>query len=197
MKKSILTAIISAIAITVFAAEVDFNGGFEKCTPDRAGVPQASFWNKTRTISKKAECRLVKEADCVKSGTFALLAETEEGGYFFFRSLKEMPVVEGDTVEMEIFVKGSGKYNLQYIVYGADDPKKQVFLTTMGTGRDLTAKEEEWTKCYRKFKFVPPAKAKGKFTKFTIIPVIIGKDNAELYFDDFSLKVNAPAPAAK
>lgn len=193
MKKSILSAIISIAAIAVFAAEVDFNGGFEKFTPDKSGVPQANHWNKTRTISKKAECRLVKDADCVKSGTFALLAETEEGGYFFFRSLKEISVVEGDTVEMEIFVKGSGKYNLQYIVYGADDPKKTVFLTTMGTGRDLAAKEEEWTKCYRKFKFVPPAKAKGKFTKFAIIPVIIGQANAELYFDDFSLKVNAPA----
>ena len=125
------------------------------------------------------------------------MAETEEGGYFFFRSLKDMPVLEGDTVEMEIFVKGSGKYNLQYIAYGADDPKKTVFLTTMGTGRDLSAKEEEWTRCYRKFKFVPPAKAKGKFTKFAIIPVIIAQANAELYFDDFSLKVNALAPAAK
>ena len=197
MKKSILSAIISIAAIAVFAAEVDFNGGFEKFTPDKSGVPQANHWNKTRTISKKAECRLVKDADCVKSGTFALLAETEEGGYFFFRSLKEISVVEGDTVEMEIFVKGSGKYNLQYIAYGADDPKKTVFLTTMGTGRDLAAKEDEWTRCYRKFKFVPPAKAKGKFTKFAIIPVIIAQANAELYFDDFSLKVNAPAPAAK
>ena len=193
MKKSILSAIISIAAIAVFAAEVDFNGGFEKFTPDKSGVPQANHWNKTRTISKKAECRLVKDADCVKSGTFALMAETEEGGYFFFRSLKDISVLEGDTVEMEIFVKGSGKYNLQYIVYGADDPKKTVFLTTMGTGRDLAAKEDEWTRCYRKFKFVPPAKAKGKFTKFAIIPVIIGQANAELYFDDFSLKVNAPA----
>ena len=76
MKKSILSAIISIAAIAVFAAEVDFNGGFEKFTPDKSGVPQANHWNKTRTISKKAECRLVKDADCVKSGTFALIAET-------------------------------------------------------------------------------------------------------------------------
>ena len=196
MKKSTIITAICTIAATVFAAEVDFNGGFEKCSPDKSGVPQPSFWNKTRTISKKAECRLVKDAECVKSGTFSLMAETEEGGYFFFRSLKEIPVLEGDTVEFELYAKGSGKYNIQYIAYGADDPKKTVFLTTMGTGRDAVAKEEEWSKLYRKFKFTPPAKAKGKFTKFTIIPVIIAHANAELYFDDFSLKINAPAPEA-
>lgn len=193
MKKSTLIAAISLLASTVFAAEVDFNGGFEKCTPDKSGVPQPTGWNKTRTLNKKSECRLVKDADCVKSGTFALLAEVEEGGEFFFRALKCVSAVAGDSIEMEIYVKGIGKYNLQYICYGADDPQKAVFLTTMGTGRDLTAKEEEWTKCTRKFKFNPPPKAKGKFTKFQLIPVIIAKADSELYFDDFSMKVNAPA----
>lgn len=193
MKKSTLITAISLLASAVFAAAVDFNGGFEKCTPDKSGVPQPTGWNKTRTLNKKSECRLVKDAGCVKSGTFALLAEIEEGGKFFFRSLNEIPAAAGDAVEMEIYVKGTGKYNLQYICYGADDPKNTVFLTTMGTGRDLTAKEEEWTKCTRKFKFVPPPKAKGKFTKFKLIPVIIGRADAELYFDNFSMKVNPPA----
>ena len=193
MKKMLFTSLFALLTLGAGAAAVDFNGGFEKCQADKKGIPQAAGWNKNRVVSKKAECRLTKEAGCVKSGTFALQAETEEKGHFFYRSLKSIPVCEGDTIEMEIFAKGSGKYNLQYIVYGADDPKNIAFLVTAGTGRYQEASEDEWKKYSAKVTFQAPAKAKGKFTKFVIIPVICADENAELYFDDFALKITKPA----
>ena len=189
MKKTTFFAFALAAVSGLFAAPVDFNGGFEKCQADTKGVPQALGWNKNRVVSKKAECRLTKESGCVKSGTFALMVETEEGGNCFFRSLNSLPVAKGDTIEMEIFVKGSGKYNLQYIAYGADDPKRPAFLSTLGTGRAKSANEEKWEKHSVKVTFNPPAKAKGKYTKFTIIPVINASGDAELFFDDFAIKV--------
>jgi hypothetical protein len=40
-----------------------------------------------------------------------------------------------------------------------------------------------------KVTFTPPPKAKGKFTKFVVIPVIVASEDSELYFDDFSIKI--------
>ena len=191
--KKIIAFLLAVLSITVFASEIDFNGGFEKCQASKSGVPQPLGWNNNRAVSKKATARLTKEAGCVKSGTFALMIETEEGGNCFYRALQSIPVNKGDSIEMEIFVKGSGKYSLQYIVYGADDPKHHAFLSTYGTGRPKAANEDNWQKHSVKVTFNPPAKAKGKFSKFAIIPVINVEADAEIYFDDFAMKVSSPA----
>ena len=192
MKK--LSLALLAVCASVFAAEVDFNGGFEKCQVSKNGVPQALGWNNNRAVSKKATVRLTKEAGCVKSGTFALMIETEEGGNCFYRALPSIPVKVGDTIEMEIFVKGSGKYNLQYIAYGTDDPKHHAFLNTLGTGRVKSANEDNWEKHSVKVTFNTPPKARGnKFSKFAILPVINVEADAEIYFDDFAMKVTSPA----
>ena len=190
MKK--LSLALLAVCASVFAAEVDFNGGFEKCQVSKNGVPQPLGWNNNRAVSKKATARLTKEAGCVKSGTFALMIETEEGGNCFYRAIPTVPVKKGDSIEMEMFVKGSGKYSFQYIVYGADDPKHNAFLSTYGTGRPKDANEDNWQKHSVKVTFNPPAKAKGKFSKFAIIPVINVEADAEIYFDDFAMKVSTP-----
>lgn len=193
MKTTSILSLIALIAISAFAAEITYNGGFETCVPDSKGIPQPWGWNKTRTVAKKAEVSLVKDAQCVKSGKFALYSEVGKGGNLFFRSLKEFPIATGDTLEMEIYTKGTGKYSLQYIVNGSKDGKKYVFLTTCGTGRYQVANEEKWQKYTPKVTFTPPAKAKGKFDKFVIIPVIVAEGDSELYFDDFAIKVTKKA----
>ena len=175
--------------ITSFATNIDFNGGFEKCRANEKGIAQAFKWNRNKVVSKKSQVRLIKDADCVKSGNFSLLAEVEEGGHLFYRSLEHFAIEPNDKIAMEIFAKGSGKYSLQYIVYGFNDPKKQIFLCTNGTGRPKSAQENQWVKHAVKVTFTPPAKAKGKFTKFTIIPVIVVESNSEIFFDDFDIKI--------
>lgn len=189
MKKASIF-ICTLVTIATFAAEITYNGNFETCVPNSKGVPQPWGWNKTRTVAKKAEVYLVKDAECVRSGKFALCSEVEKGGNLFFRSLKEFPIDPGDTLEMEIYTKGTGKYSLQYIVNGVDNPKYSSFLGTHGTGRHYqAAKEDKWEKYNPKVTFTPPPKAKGKFTKFVVIPVIVASEDSELYFDDFSIKI--------
>ena len=187
--KTYIPLLSAVFAISSFATNNNLNGSFEKCCPDGKGGPQAINWNRNKVVSQKSQVQLIKDADCVKSGNFALLAEVEKGGYLFYRSLEHFSIEPNNTISMEIFVNGSGKYSLQYIVYGADDPKKQVFLCTNGTGRPKNAKEAQFEKHAVKVTFIPPAKAKGKFTKFTIIPVIVVESDSKIYFDDFDIKI--------
>ena len=90
---------------------------------------------------------------------------------------------------MEIYHKGSGKFTLQYIAYGVEDAKHSKFLSTLGTGKPLAASEEDWKQHRVKVKFIPPKRAQGKYTDFSILPVIMVYSDAEIVFDDFKLKV--------
>ena len=113
----------------------------------------------------------------------------EKDGRLYFRSLKTVRIKSGDFIEMEIFHKGSGKFTLQYIAYGVEDAKHSKFLSTLGTGKPLAASEEDWKQHRVKVKFIPPKRAQGKYTDFSILPVIMVYSDAEIVFDDFKLKV--------
>ena len=188
MKKSLFLFCLGACAL-LSGAEDLFNGNFEICVPDHTGTPMPRNWISNRVVTKMGKARLTREPGCFRSGSFGLLTETEEGGCLSFRSLKTIPAKPGEFIEMEIWAKGTGSFALQYIVYGADDPKRSVFLSTLGAGRQQKASDDAWKRHAVKVKFVPPKKAEGKFTKFTILPVIFVGGNSEILFDDFSLKV--------
>ena len=172
----------------VFCCE-DFNGGFEKCMADRSGRPQPVDWVSNQRVTKKAITRLTKESGCFRSGNFGLLAETEEGGMLSFRSLKMVSVQPGDRIKMQIYAKGIGKYTLQYLVYGVDDPKKNVFLQTQGFRRTALAKEGGWELFSVSAEFVPSAKMKKMAEKFAVLPVICVLQDSEIVFDDFSFEI--------
>ena len=187
MKQSI-AVILSLLAGQTFCSE-DFNGDFEKCMADRSGRPQPVGWVSNQRVSKNATVRLTKDSGCFRSGYFGLLVETEEGGRLSFRSLKMVPVQSGDRIKMKIFAKGIGKYHLQYIVYAVDDPKKNVFIQTVGFPRTDSPKEDEWGLYVVEAEFISTSKMKAKGSKFAIIPVINVQENSEIIFDDFSLEI--------
>lgn len=190
MKKSLFLFSFALCAL-LGGAEDLFNGGFEICVPNHSGTPMPLSWISNRAVTKKGKARLTREPGCFRSGSFGLLTETEEGGCLSFRSFKSVPAAPGEFIEMEIWAKGTGTYSLQYIVYGADDPKRTVFLSTLGTGRMQKASDDAWKRHAVKVKFVPPKRAAGKFTKFTVLPVIYVGSDSEILFDDFSLKISS------
>lgn len=187
--KKIFSSILLAAGALLYGADDPFNGGFEICVPDKSGTPLPHNWISNRAVTRNGKARLTRESGCFRSGSFGLLTETEEKGCLSFRSFKSVPCKPGEFIEMEIWAKGSGKYTLQYIIYATDDPKRSVFLTTAGVGRPQAASEDDWKKHAVKVKFVPPPKAKGKYSSFSILPVIFVYENAEILFDDFSLKI--------
>ena len=187
--KKIFSFILLAAGALLYGADDPFNGGFEVCVPDKTGTPLPHNWISNRAVTRNGKARLTRESGCFRSGSFGLLTETEEKGCLSFRSFKTVPVKPGEFIEMEIWAKGSGKYVLQYIVYATDDPKRSVFLTTAGTGKPQTASDDDWKKHAVNVKFVPPPKAKGKYSSFSILPVIYVYADAEILFDDFALKI--------
>lgn len=185
-----MISIFLAIAASgCFAAEDYFNGSFEVCAPNAAGVAMPLNWISNRAVTRNGTARLTRESGCFRSGSFGLLTETEEKGSLSFRALKSIGINAGDTLEMEIYAKGSGKYRLQYIIYGVEDAKHHKFLSTYGIGKVKEATEETWQLCSAKTKFAPPPKHRGKYDKYTIIPVIFVYGDAEIVFDDFKLKI--------
>lgn len=188
MKKKLLFTLLSTLACTLGAADF-FNGGFEICTPNSAGVAMPAHWISNRVVTKNGTARLTKDPGCFRSGVFGLLTETEKDGRLYFRSLKTVRIKSGDFIEMEIYHKGSGKFTLQYIAYGVEDAQHSKFLSTLGTGKPLAASEEDWKQHRVKVKFIPPKRAQGKYTDFSILPVIMVYSDAEIVFDDFKLKV--------
>ena len=187
--KKLFLAFLGAAASVCMGADDYFNGGFEVCAPDTSGVAMPVGWVSNRAVTRNGKARLIRESGCFRSGSFGLLAETEAKGSLSFRSLKRIGITQGDTLELEIYAKGSGKYSVQYIVYGVEDEKHHKFLTTLGTGRGKQATEETWQHYTAKIKFTPPPKARGKYEKYTVIPVIFVHGDAEIIFDDFKLKI--------
>ena len=190
MKKYFLLFCLAGAALLSGAEDI-FNGGFEICVPDHSGTPMPRNWISNSAVTRNGKARLTRETGCFRNGSFGLLTETEEKGCLSFRAMKTIPVKTGEFIEMEIWAKGTGMFKLQYILYGTDDPKRSVFLSTVGTVKTHKVAEDDW-KCYKvKVKFVPPKKAEGKFTSFALLPVIYVCSDSEILFDDFALKISA------
>lgn len=195
MKKEVL-AIFAGAALSCCGATDIFNGGFEFCAPNAAGIAMPVNWVSNRAVTRNGTARLIRDSGCFRNGSFGLLTETEEKGCLFLRATQSLPVLPGDQIEMEIWAKGTGRYRLQYIVYGEEDATHRKFLSTMGAGRVQKTVEDQW-KCNKvKLKFVPPKKARGKYDKFWIIPVILVLSDSEIIFDDFKIKT-VPGGAIK
>ncbi|MBQ6471164.1 MAG: hypothetical protein IJJ33_04210 [Victivallales bacterium] len=190
MQTKQLLVTICALASALCLAE-DFNGGFEQCKPDKSGVPLPLDWVSNKIVSRQSQARLAGTEGEARTGRFSLLTETEEGGCLSFRSLRHVPVASGDSIEMEIHAKGEGRFALQYIAYGADDPKRLVFISTLGTGKTAEASADEWRLHSVKVTFAIPKKAEGKHQAFAILPVIYVYGGAGILFDDFKMSVGA------
>ena len=102
----------------------------------------------------------------------------------------------GDTIEMEVFVRGSGRFRLNCYTYGTDDPQKISFIQSIAIGKPSEARETKWDRHSVKKVFVIPKKGKGKFTRFAIRPVICVYSDSEILFDDFKIKIT-PAKTGK
>ena len=186
--KKLITIASAIFAVSAIAAPLDLTGDFEKVKADAKGNIAPVGWIKNRIVSKDAEVCASKDEGCFRNGKFGLTVETAEKGCLSFRAIPFFEIAEGDTIKMEIYAKGSGRYSLQYIAYGLDAKNSNHFISTLGIGRTSTA-AEKWSLHSGVTKFSVPKKAVGKYNRFAVLPVIFVNGNAEICFDDFKMEI--------
>lgn len=196
--KSFFIAMLSLALVSVYAEQVNKNGDFEKCKADRAGNLMPEGWSINKGLSKKFVVTVTKEKEDVHGGNFALETETEKDGKLFLTDWKGIALVPGDTLDISVFAKGTGTFQVGYILYGiADGEKKDAFLTTVASPK-MVPNEDNYKKFTHRRNITKVVKNKKTYNKLFAYPVIMVSADSCVFFDDFVInKTSKTAPAAK
>lgn len=192
--KKLLIAMLSFSLVSAYAEQVNQNGDFEKCKADGAGNLMPEAWSINKGVSKKYTISVTKEKADVHSGNFALEIETEKDGKLFVTNWKGIAIKDGDILDISIFAKGTGTFQLGYILYGvADGEKKDAFLYTVASSA-MKPQEDKYKKFTYRKKITKIVKNKKTYNKLTAYPVILTGANSYIVMDDlvFDL-ISSPA----
>lgn len=190
MKKLILSlSVISAI--TLAAAEIPCNGNFEKCKADKKGTLMPEGWVINHGQTRKAEMQLTNDDGAAHGGKFAFDFEVEKGGQAFIMYWKPQPIKPGDKLTISAFAKGTGSFQLGYILYGVPEGGKNSFLWTSSLGK-FKPVEAQYKQFKKVVKFQQPVKNGKKCSNVVLIPVIIVDGGSTLLLDDYSISIDAP-----
>ena len=196
MNKLILSlAALSAVALT--AVELPSNGGFEKCKAGKNGILMPEGWAPTKSQNKNASMQVTNDEDAPNSGKFAFDFEVEKGGQAFLTYWGPLgdtsKIKVGDKIKVSAFAKGTGSFQLAYILYGIPEGGKiRAFMWTAVAGKFKVNNEDKYQKFEKTVSLQSVTKNGKKHTNVTLLPVIIVNGDSTILLDDYSIAIEAP-----
>jgi FlaG/FlaF family flagellin (archaellin) len=168
--KKMLTVIAVFAGVMIYAGDLKVNGEFK---PGKAGVPVGWVQNKGAWAKPFGKVELVPSS---KEGQKALkITNTSKSTHVYINNYT--PVKLGDTVEIQVKVKGRGKGSIGFYNYNS----KKWLGTRTGTFK-ATPKFTEVKKVLKVTKFKENAPIKIRI-------VLIVNTEAEITFEDLQVKV--------
>lgn len=186
MKKIFLSTVLSGCFISSFAFEL--NGDFETCIQVQGIGLWAKDWHISRNVTKNAAVELCDDLAEVHSGKYALYMECAQDGRAYIYHHPLISVRKNEKLNISVFLKGEGKINTGFVVYGyTDNPKKLIHLTSVTSPKFIADKkrwrDRKWDVCFKTIQ-----KDGIVYETFMLMPFLNMSDAGSALIDSYKVR---------